>query len=874
MTLIPGQRLGPYEIGPRLGVGGMGEVYRARDTRLDRSVAIKLLSDDLRGDADGRRRLEIEARAISSLSHPNICALHDVGGEDGVEYLVMELLEGETLAQRLERGALPPAEALTIADQIAAGLDRAHRDGIVHRDLKPANVMLTRHGVKLLDFGLARFDPGYRAFEPADREAPGSQAATRAAHTAEGTILGTLHYMAPEQLEGQPVDARADVFAFGAVVYEMLTGRRAFDGSSAAAVWSAILRDEPAPVRASIANAPPGLDPILSGCLAKDPELRWRSLHDVRLLLRGLAAEVPAVSGQSPRSRSLAVLATGLALGAAAWWLVSLGSARTTAPRAVAFELSAPPGVSYAESIEDTTFALSPDGATLAFVGSISSTSKRAVFVRPLSELVARQLTGTEGAHSIFWSPDGQSLGLFADGKLKVASVTDNEAVMTICEVGRGIGINGSWGHDRILFATVQGREIHAVRPVPGSTPEVVVEGEAGPAGRVTRPQFLADGRRFLYSAARDNTSWTLRLADENGLSVDVAGGILRAVPSGPNQLVYAEPNHLVSRAFDANRGVLEGTPRVLAPRVRAFASTAHASFSAALDGTVAFADQSPALQLVRYDRTGLELARLGEVGDSTSLALDLEGHRAVIDRMDPERAAYDVWMVDLLRGAETRLTSDQGTETGGVWLRDGRLLYSSSTEVGGGTPQIVERDGTGRVRPLLAPGGFQLAIDIDPSTGGLFYIERSGSAGFSLKRQGVGTDGGTVTLLEGVTGVSMSPDGLWLTFVRRETTRPEVYLIPTQGGDITRVSLDGAALARFEPDGSALLFIDLSGKLWRAALRLAHPPVIEAQKLLFELPPLGWRAFRVAPDGTIYALAHTVDTTAAPLKILVGGAG
>lgn len=680
--------------------------------------------------------------------------------------------------------------------------------------------------------------------------------------------------MAPEQLEGQPVDARADVFAFGAVVYEMVTGRRAFDGSSPSAVWSAILRDEPPPVHASIPSAPPQLDSILSGCLAKDPELRWHSLHDVRLLLRALAAQAPSTSGETiPRRRTLWALAAGLALGSAAWWLVSPGGAPAAAPRPVAFELAAPPGVSFADSIEDTTFALSPDGAVLAFVGSIRSTSKRAVFVRPLGDLVARQLVGTEGAHSIFWSPDGQRLGFFADGKLKIASVTDDEAVMTICEVGRGIGLNGTWGRDRILFATVQGGEIHAVKPTPGSAPEILVGGgDAGPTQRATRPQFLPDGRRFLYSAARDNTTWILRLADEHGRSVDVAGGILRAMPAGGDQLVYAEPNHLVSQTFDADRGRLEGTPRILAPRVRAFASTAHASFSAALDGTIAFADQLPAVQLVRYDRTGRELGRLGEIGDSGSLALDLAGRRAIVDRMDPERASYDLWMIDLLRGAETRLTSDRGTETGGIWLRDGRLLYSSSTAVGSGTPQIVERDDTGEVRPVLAAGGFQLAIDLDSDSGALYYVERSGTTGFTLKRHGF--DGSAPeTVLEGVGGVSVSPDGQWLAFVRRETTRPEAYLISTKGGEITRVSLDGATLARFDPDGSGLLFIDLARRVWRAPLRLGSPLTVGAPELLFELPPLGWRSFRVAPDGTIYALAHTVDITAAPLKILVGGA-
>lgn len=458
MPLSSGARLGPYEILSPLGAGGMGEVYRAKDTRLDRTVAIKVLPSHLSDNADMRQRFEREAHAVSSLNHPHICALYDIGHQDGIDYLVMEYVEGESLADRLVKGPLPTDQVLRHAIQIAGALYKAHRAGIIHRDLKPANVMLTKSGAKLLDFGLAKLRDNDSAPELSLTSLP----TERPDITAKGTILGTFQYMAPEQLEGKEADERTDIFAFGAVVYEMVTGKRAFTGKSQASLISAIMSGEPAPISSIQPMTPPALDRVVTTCLAKDPEERWQTSHDVMLELQWVAeaslqtgAPTRAAARSNNRERlawivSAVLLTTSLAL-AIAYFQRPAAELMTTR-----FTVAAPEKVRLTDQ-----FAVSPDGRRLAFIVRDADGKKR-MWVRSMDSIASQLLAGTEEAEFPFWSPDSRFVAFFAENKLKKIGVAGGPP-QVLCPVGhdpRG----GSWTRDGVIvFALNSTLPIHKV---------------------------------------------------------------------------------------------------------------------------------------------------------------------------------------------------------------------------------------------------------------------------------------------------------------------------------------------------------------------------------------------------------------------------
>ena len=737
LSLSAGTKLGPYEILSPLGAGGMGEVYRANDSRLSREVAVKVLPSHVAPTPEARQRFEREAKTVSQLSHPHVCALYDVGREGDTEYLVMELLEGETLGHRLARGALPIDQAMRFGAEIASALEAAHRKGIVHRDLKPGNVMLTKTGVKLLDFGLAR------AFETPIQAGELTRAPTVTVAkdlTAEGSIVGTVPYMAPEQLRGEETDARTDVFALGAVLYEMATGRRAFAGNDQATLISAILTSEPPPISEVRPISPPGLELLVRTCIAKDPADRWQSAHDVELQLRGIPSSgSTSRPGIAPPARPSPV-ATWLRAGAAL--------AAAAALAIVVWQMRRAPGLRSRVRSASTVCAAGSRRVRLRGRGDLhghlarrdADRLRRAgarrmfvprVWLRPLSAFEARPIAGTEGANSILWSPDGRSLAFFTRDKLKRVDVAGG-APVPICDIPPGSGKAGTWGRSDILFANIQGAALYRV-PASGGQPVILIKGDAEHVEmRLAWPWFLPDGERYLYLS---------RELDGQGNLMLVGAGQAPA-PHRAHRLLLS-----VFRA---------GIPRVLArgharratvrleerahfpeipfrwPNVCGILSTASAAF-AARAGTIAYLAQPDASRLVWFDRGGREVAKPGLAGRLPQPQPD--GRRqAPALRPDATRPGDVSRLVLRPRtGLEAPVTTGIDTEVAPQLLADGKSLVFSAVR---GTPPLLRRRdmATGKETPLTeGRRAFQMAEDVSPDGRTLAFVERAETGNFDI---------------------------------------------------------------------------------------------------------------------------------------------
>ena len=639
MALISGTKLGPYEIESPLGAGGMGEVYRARDPRLDRTVAIKVLPASLSSDPSLKLRLEREAKAVSKLSHPNICTLHDIGHQDGVDFLVMEYLEGETLEQRLGKSPLPPEQTIRYGAQIADGLARAHKMGITHRDLKPANVMLTKSGAKLLDFGLAT------------QSGPAPLAAALTEMTQEhskltgaGMIIGTFQYMAPEQLEGREADARTDIFAFGEVLYEMATGKPAFSGASRASLIAAIMTTEPPPISQLQPLTPPALERVVKKCLAKDPDERWQSASDLASELQwmstGSTTTITAIPAQTGGATKFDWKLWGLAAAAllAACTLLFHFLSHTPAPAAARMRwvISPPEGTQFlATGDAPAPVAISPDGSRIAFVAGTAG--KPQLYVQSLDALKATVLPGTDGASWPFWSPDSQSLGFFAHGQLRRIDA-DGGAPIAICEarVPRG----ASWGANGVIVFTPE--TTTGLYRVSASGGQPVPVTTADPQRDSHRwPFFLPDGKHFLYYAA-----------SHNDIGHDRDSLFVASVDGGPSKfllhvhanaayanghLLFIKDNALMAQPFDLGSLELGGDPIVVQDGVEEHRTWWMAIFSASQNGTLVFAPvQNSDNTLLWMDSTGKTLGTVGEPGRYASLHLSPDDSHLVVERDRP----------------------------------------------------------------------------------------------------------------------------------------------------------------------------------------------------------------------------------------------
>ena len=707
----------------------MGEVYKARDTRLERTVAVKVLPTHMSASPEVRQRFEREAKTVSQLSHPHICALYDVGREGETEYLVMELLEGETLSERLAKGPLQLEQTLRYGAEIADALDKAHRQGIVHRDLKPGNVMLTKSGVKLLDFGLAK------AMAPAAGQKSLTSLPTQQGLTQEGTILGTFQYMAPEQLEGKDADARTDIFALGATLYEMATGRKAFGGSTQASLIGAILHMEPPPISQGQPMSPPALDRVVRTCLAKDPEDRWQSAGDVgkelKWISEGSAAGVaPIVSVRRRRREALAwAIAAAAAAGAAALLLLLLRRppAREESLR---FTIMPPPGQGFLGAP-----VLSPD-ARRVLLWIQDAGGRTSIAIRSLDGLEIRPVPGTESARGAFWSFDGREIAFFMDGKLKRVGV-DGGPAQAICESGSGFF--GAWGRDgTILFTKEFGTPIVAVAASGGTArPVTTIDAARGEVAHF-HPGFLPDGRHFVFVARNvdpEKTSAMLASLDSKEVRpLFHSDSDAIVAPSG--YLLFARDSALFAWSFDPRRLQLSGQPAPVLEGVRYGTEDNLLAVSAAAD-RLAYLPWSGRRRLVWVDRKGRELGTLGEVGGYEDVRLSPDGQRVAVTLRDPAHGQNeDVWVLDVSRGTATRITAERTDEFAPAWFPDGeRLAYVSDHR---GFYDLFERPASGgpekslvttkvdKILPTISPdgnvaalrrrGGRQLGSDPEPN--------------------------------------------------------------------------------------------------------------------------------------------------------------
>jgi len=826
VSLAAGIRLGPYEILAPLGAGGMGEVYRARDSRLDRIVAVKVLPAHLSGDEHRRQRFEREARTISQLSHPHICSLYDIGRQDGTDYLVMEYIEGETLTQRLAKGPLPAEQYLRSGIQIADALDRAHRQGIVHRDLKPGNIMLAKSGVKLLDFGLAKF-----AASPAAINLSALPTEADRQLTDTGQILGTLQYMSPEQLEGKEADVRSDLFAFGAVLYEMATGNKAFTGKNQASLIAAILQNEPQPISSVSPLSPPALDRVVRTCLAKDPEDRWQTAHDVMLQLRWIAeggsqAGIPAPVAAGRRGREArawsvaAALLVAAAIFAGAYW-----RSRTAAPPALHFSVLPPEGKTFA--FESAPIAISSDGMRLVF--SAQEGDRTHLYVRSLASFEARPLEGTDDVQYPFWSPDGAWVGFFQGGKLKKIRAGGGPAE-AIAEAPNCRG--GSWGRDgAIVFAPLGGGAIYRVSEMGGTATPVTFPRASEEALSHRFPSFLPDGRHFLYLAMKSEESEKVR-DEELGIFIGSTESreAVRLLPDKSNA-IYAPPGFVLFRReetlmalpFDAKTLKATGAAVPVAEQIE-FSVRSSGVFSASATGVLVYRRGlgPQQIRLSWLDRSG-KAGGAPEVppAEVWDVRLWPDGKRALLSIFRQESGHTDLWSYDLERGVRNRLTSGTGGSEP-VLSPDGRRVAFALGAFGGASSFYVI-DSSGEGKPVLLSTFPREVAPLDWSSDGRWILLRqmAGPKGPDARPElwvwSVADKKASAYLQtewRNETGV-FSPDGRWVAYVSNESGVRDVSVRPFPGpGERIQISKGGGSAPRWSRDGSEIAFQAPGSKL------------------------------------------------------------
>jgi eukaryotic-like serine/threonine-protein kinase len=895
-----GRQLGHYQIVSVLGAGGMGEVYKAKDARLNRTVAIKVLPRVLSERADLRQRFTREARAIASLSHPNICPLYDIGRQDGVDFLVMEYLEGETLSKRLRNGPLPTEQLLRTAVEIATALDQAHRHGVIHRDLKPGNIMLTKQGAKLLDFGLAKqkhppLTQASSSLSPLPRGTTGGQTATGSESlTEQGMILGTLEYMAPEQVEGKEADTRTDIFAIGVVIYEMATGRKAFEGESKASLTAAILTSEPPSITKVQPMAPPALERVVKRCLAKDPEERWQTARDLASELKWIAearttAGVEA-AGLKPRvigrRRELLYGALAIAVFVAAIVGVFSYVRPVRAPGQPIFAEILPP--------ERTQFAfsripaLSPDGRTLAFSAADES-GKTMVWVRSLDAQSAQPLAGTERAEGfLFWSADGRKLGFFADRKLKTVEVSGGPA-LPLADAPANAG--GSWNREGTLLCVPDISKGLVQVTASGGTPIPVLKVDRSKVSYYAWPKFLPDGKHFLYQATLFDPAYSgIYFASLDGKENRLLLRTNSNATYASGYLLYLRDTTLMAQALDAERGQLKGEAHPVAQSV-ASGGYGYSHFDVSESGMLIYRwVTQQTRRITRFDRAGKELSVIKEVdGFSEDPRFSPDGAKLSFGSWGGTNPGIRVEELD--RGVSMRLTATANVTP--VWSPDGRrILYCSF--LGKVRPGIYQRNSDGT-------GGEELFLPAEPSDPSVWPTSWSRDGRFILVVSGSGWnpiqnlwvlplagDGKRRLFVQNAFDGQFSPDGRWVAYTSIESGELQVYVVPfdanavlnTKPGDVAipagkwLISSSGGAIARWRGDGKEIFYRDPGpGKHMWAAEVDGSGSSFKARKAqpLFRVAEWTNTQFDVTPDGKQFVIItqKTIDPNT-PLTLVV----
>ncbi|PWT92423.1 MAG: hypothetical protein C5B54_03540 [Acidobacteria bacterium] len=887
MPLSAGRRLGPYEILAPIGAGGMGEVYRGKDTRLDRNVAIKILPSHLSDNIDLKQRFEREARTISGLNHPHICTLHDVGDQDGINFLVMEYIEGETLASRLSKGALSLDQTLRYGMQIAEALDRAHRSGVIHRDLKPGNIMLTKSGIKLLDFGLAKFQLGMSEKAVSSVSGLATELTPHNPLTNEGTILGTVQYMSPEQLEGQDADARSDLWAFGCVLYEMATGKRAFEGKSQASIIAAIMHSQPAPMASLQPLTQPSFEHVVTTCLAKDPDERWQSAGDVRQQLQWISSASQSITLPKTvvrrNNRELFAWIVVILLMAALSFLIFLRRQpeKKSLAQVSRFTIDLPAGT---ELSPYDSLVLSPDGKNVAFTSL--GLDRSHLWIRSLDEVEPRMLPETEDARFPFWSPDSRYVGFFAQGKLKKIEISGGSPeTITDAQDARG----GSWNSEgTIIFARNFYTPLYAVSHNGGNLRPVTSLKSPIASASNRWPWFLPDQKHFLYLALT-STGGNSRgqfcvgsLDDQKATCFANGSSKITYLPSG--YVMYIRDSALVAQRFDVNSLHLTGNPISVVPDIGqyfSFGPSGHSPFSASDTGVLMYSKvQYPSAHVRMYDRNGVELKTFSSAGLFTEPFVSSDGQKMAINRQDAT-GSMDVWFLDLGRDALTRLTFNSAIVWSPVISPDASQLVYTGTRPGFGVGDLFETttNGTGTPRLLWESDTRKLADDWSPD-GSTLLVDVSSPQSrtdiWAVPMKGNEKPYPVIQTPFEETGVRFSPDGHFIAYSSDESGHPEIYVqtFPVSGQK-WQISTEGGEQAQWSSDGKEIFYLSSSIDLMAVDIKsssrfetgvphkLFHPSI---PKFLANLE--GRNQFAVDPRGRFLIVSG--DTTVESTQITV----
>ena len=856
MAISPGARLGPYEILSPIGAGGMGEVYKARDTRLDRTVAIKVLPEHIAKREDLRARFERKARAVALLNHPNICVLYDIGNQDGAGYMVMEYMEGETLAARIEKGALPLDQALKFATQIADALDRAHRAGVTHRDVKPANIMLTRDGVKVLDFGLAK-----------STAMDASMAETQTALlTIEGTVLGTPQYMSPEQFEGKEADARSDIWAFGAVLYEMVTGQKAFQGKNYSSLVGAILGAEPPPMAVK-PFTPAWLERLVRRCLAKDPEDRWQSMRDVVLELRTPLVESAIIASSRSRLGWLAVAAAAAMLIASGLALVHFRETPLPLSPLVQTEMPLPAGV------VPRYGALSPDGSRVVMEGTRRG-GRRQLYLRPLSARAFTPIPGTEDVAGVFWSPDGQWLAFGSNGKLMKWNVIGGQQPQIVCSADIR---SGTWSADGVILFAEEGKPIQRV-PAAGGVPRNALELDPAFGEQShTRASFVPGGKAFLYQS-NGKVRGAFFFATLDGKvrrhlfdNPNSPPGWMEN-PSGGTFLAYIRNGQLLVRPFNAVSGELAGEAVLLVDGVIngpnfSFAGTRYLAYSPGRSGSA---------QLLWYGRDGKPAGMPGEPGELGGPEISPDGKRVMFIKTNSGKS--EIWLTGVGGAAAERIAAGSGIRKP-IWTPDGRILYSRREAEGS---VLIER-------PADALG---VETNLARFPGNVVHEARSISADGKLIAVAAGGGGKTESSLlsrpdgklrsaqlVGNFGPPVfSPDGRWLAQLLHEGSGARIVVrtipadpnapLPPGTREIALIATRVGQI-RWSADGKELFILAAGQALMSLPIDFSDgTPRSGTLRKLFDAPRA--TGFDVTADGRRFVVVESVGEATDPPVVLI----